>query len=227
MQTSAAAPASPPTVLIVEDHRLLAQSLQLGLRDEGLYAAVSDLADPPSVVDEAETVGADLVLLDLDLGQLGWGTELVKPLRATGAEVVVLTALRQRTQIATAIEAGAVGYVSKSSSFEELLEAVQDVAELGQLLSRSQRNQLLDALQAQRAEQYKRMRPFTELSESEQSVLAALMEGFDAQDIATQRSVSLATVRTQVRSLLRKIGVNSQLAAVAVARRAGWHPEGR
>lgn len=216
--------ASSPTVLVVEDHMLLAHTLRLGLCEEGMHTAASDLRDAESVVNEAAAIGADLVLLDLDLGRLGWGTDLIKPLRSIGAEVVVLTGLRDRTEIAAAIEAGAVGYVSKSSSFEELLEAIHDVAELGQLLSRSQRDQLLGELQAQRAERHNELRRFSELSETEQEILAALMEGSYAQEIASQRFVSLATVRTQIRSLLRKLGVNSQLAAVAVARRAGWEP---
>lgn len=217
--------ASPSTVLVVEDHQLLAHTLRLGLCEEGLRTVTSELRDADSVIEEASAVGADLVLLDLDLGRMGWGTDLIKPLRAIGAEVVVLTGLRDRTEIAAAIEAGAVGYVSKSSSFEELLEAIRDVAELGQLLSRTQRDQLLGELQAQRAERHKQLPRFADLSEAEQDILAALMEGSYAQEIASQRFVSLATVRTQIRSLLSKLGVNSQLAAVAVAGQAGWEPD--
>lgn len=207
----------------MEDHHLLAQSLQFGLREEGLRAKVSSMVDAETIVAEASDV--DIVLLDLDLGPLGSGTDLVRPLRESGScEVVILSGTRRRLDIAEAIERGAVGYVTKSESFDDLLEAITDLASLGNLLSRGQREQLLGELQAQRAEQRRRLQRFEEMTHSEKLVLALLMEGASAQEIATERVVSLATVRTQIRSVLRKLDVNSQLAAVALARRCGWEP---
>ncbi len=214
-------------LLIVEDHSLLAQSLRLGLQEEGLEARISSLRSPDDVVAEAE--GVDIVLLDLDLGGLGSGRDLVVPLREQGAEVVILTGTRDRTDIAEAIERGAAGYVTKSESFDDLLQAVSELAELGRLLTRNERDQLIGELQASRAAERRRREAFAALTETEQQVLAGLMEGKSAHDIAEDRVVSLATVRTQIRSLLRKLGVGSQLAVVALARRAGWEPpaEGR
>lgn len=214
---------APPSVLIVEDHHLLAQSLQFGLREEGLQAHISAMADPESVIAEAQ--GVDIVLLDLDLGSLGSGTDLVQPLcQRAGCEVVILSGTRRRLDIAEAIERGAVGYVTKSESFDDLLEAISDLASLGNLLSHGQREQLLGELQSMRAEQRRRLERFEQMTDSEQRVLASLMEGASAQEIASERVVSLATVRTQIRSVLRKLDVNSQLAAVALARRCGWEP---
>jgi DNA-binding NarL/FixJ family response regulator len=212
----------PPAILIVEDHRLLAQSLQLGLREEGLAATVSSVHDCETVMKEAGD--ADIVLLDLDLGPLGSGADLVRPLREAGCEVVVLTGVRRRVDIAEALERGAVGYVTKSESFDDLLAAISDLTSLRRLLSEGQREQLLGELQAVRAERQRRLERFEQLTDSEQLVLARLMDGTSAQEIASERVVSLATVRTQIRSVLRKLGVGSQLAAVALARRCGWGP---
>lgn len=223
--TASTASAQPPAILIVEDHYLLAQSLQLGLREEGLRATVSSLRDHDAIV--AEACDADIVLLDLDLGSLGSGADLVRPLRKKGCEVVVLTGVRRRVDIAEAIERGAVGYVTKSESFDDLLGAISDLASLGRLLSDGQREQLLGELQAARAERQRRLERFQRLTDSEQLVLAALMDGASAQEIASERVVSLATVRTQIRSVLRKLDVRSQLAAVALARRCGWEPPAR
>ena len=64
--------------------------------------------------------------------------------------------------------------------------------------------------------------PFQRLSPRERTVLAALVEGESVTDIAARAVVSVATVRTQVRAILEKVGVCSQLEAVALAHKHGW-----
>ena len=63
---------------------------------------------------------------------------------------------------------------------------------------------------------------FDVLTDREQVVLAELMEGHCAEEIANAAFVSISTIRSQIKAILQKLGVNSQLAAVAMARRAGW-----
>lgn len=79
-------------------------------------------------------------------------------------------------------------------------------------------------LRERRASREDRLAPFRQLSRREAEVLAGLVEGWNAEMIAEQAFVSVATIRTQIRSLMQKLGVHSQLAAVAAARRAGWSP---
>lgn len=68
---------------------------------------------------------------------------------------------------------------------------------------------------------------FDQLSLREQEVLFALMNGATAREICKQDFVSLSTVRSQIRSILSKLGVNTQLAAVSLAYQTGWDPERR
>jgi DNA-binding NarL/FixJ family response regulator len=70
-----------------------------------------------------------------------------------------------------------------------------------------------------------RIELFFTLTEREQNVLAELIEGHRAEDIAKAAFVSISTVRTQIKAILQKLGVSSQLAAVAMARRADWSLE--
>ena len=77
----------------------------------------------------------------------------------------------------------------------------------------------------ERAARQDRLAPFDGLTRSEQRVLGFLMDGRSAERIAGELVVSMSTVRTHVRSVLAKLGVNSQLGAVAAARSAGWEPE--
>lgn len=68
------------------------------------------------------------------------------------------------------------------------------------------------------------MRAFDQLTRREQDVLAALMDGDAPAEIAKAQHVSLTTVRSHIRSLLFKLDVHSQVAAIGLARRAGWEP---
>jgi two-component system nitrate/nitrite response regulator NarL len=72
------------------------------------------------------------------------------------------------------------------------------------------------------APQRQRLAPFEQLTVREHEVLLALTLGHSAEEIAEAHYVSITTVRSHIRSILTKLGVNSQLAAVALAVRAGW-----
>jgi DNA-binding CsgD family transcriptional regulator len=79
-----------------------------------------------------------------------------------------------------------------------------------------------DAAHDYRPDSTKKTLAFSDLTSRERLVLSDLIDGYHASAIAERACVSVATVRTQIRSILQKLGVNSQLAAVALARQAGW-----
>lgn len=210
-------------LVIVEDHELLATSLAMALRGQGLD--VETIAGPSvdAVVERVGRLAPVLVLLDLDLGPpLGSGLDLVKPLSAAGARVVMMTGVVDQARLGACIEAGAVGIVSKTAGFEDLVFAIRQVVAGEDLLSDHQRLILLNDLREGRQADQKRLAPFATLSPQEQKVLARVVVGEPAEMIAEHFYVSLATVRSQIRSILAKLDVKSQLAAVAMARRAGW-----
>jgi DNA-binding NarL/FixJ family response regulator len=210
-------------VMIVEDHELLAQSLSLALQAQGMDVDIVPLTTPDDVMLMAEKVTPDVVLLDLDLGgAIGSGLQFVEPLIAGGAQVLIVTGSNDLMRIAECVEVGAVGYVRKSQPFQELLDAVVEVASLQTLMTPRQRRSLLAELQDQRRADRGRLQLFNRLTGRERAVLHALQEGKSAEVMAAEWFVSTATVRSQIRSILRKLDVNSQLAAVAAARRAGW-----
>jgi two-component system nitrate/nitrite response regulator NarL len=209
-------------VLIVEDHTLLAQSLSLALRAEGFAVEIAALTDRAQLLAEVSADAPALVLLDLELGELGDGTELVAPLVAAGSRVLVVTGAVDRCRVAATVEAGAVGFVNKSAPFDVLLELVMRAAAGDAVLDPAERADLLTELRRRRAEQARLTAPLQRLSERERHVLVGLGEGKSVDTIARESFVSEATVRTQVRAVLTKLDVSSQLAAVAKARRAGW-----
>ena len=213
------------SVLIVEDHHLLAQSLSFALMAEGLAVTVADLDSPAGILDAFAESGAGIVLLDLDLGgTVGDGLDLVAPLCARGARVLVVSGSTDRPRLASCLEQGAVGLLPKSTPYEGLVDAVLAVAAGRPVIPEQERHALLTELRTWRIRQRDDMAPFTSLTARESQVLAALMDGQPCEAIAATWFVSEATVRTQIRGVLTKLGVSSQLAAVAQAQRVGWCP---
>jgi DNA-binding NarL/FixJ family response regulator len=89
-------------------------------------------------------------------------------------------------------------------------------------MSEIERQNWLAELRRYRAEDELRRRPFERLTQREQEVLARLCEGHSAFRIADESYVAVSTVRSQIRAVLMKLGVGSQLEAVAAARRGNW-----
>jgi two-component system nitrate/nitrite response regulator NarL len=213
------------SVLIVEDHQLLAQSLSLALGAEGFTVTVAALDSVAGVLEAFEQSAARIVLLDLDLGgSVGDGLALVRPLSERGGRVVVVSGSGDRPRLASCLEQGAVGILPKSAPYERLVEAVIDVSTGRPVISECDRHAMLTELRAWRARQRHELAPFETLTVRESQVLAALMDGQGCEAIASAWFVSEATVRTQIRGVLTKVGVSSQLAAAAQAQRVGWRP---
>jgi len=214
-------------VLVVEDHALLAQSLVIALNAEGCRAEVAELIDSASLLEHVRATRPGVVLLDLDLGVLGNGVDLVQPLTELGARVLVVSGTTDRRRLAETVERGAVGFLSKTVHFEQLMSTVLDVVAQRPVLSTEVRYELMAELRRARAARSKDLAPFATLTPRERLVLSALAQGQRAETIAAEAVVSEATVRSQIRSVLAKLGVKSQLEAVALAWTVGWFPAGR
>jgi two-component system, NarL family, nitrate/nitrite response regulator NarL len=216
------APEGPVDVLVVEDHELLAQSVAYALRDRGLHVVISPSLTPDPVSQLVRDRQPRLVLLDLDFGDHGSSVPLIGRCVEAGARVLMLTAVTDRARLATCIEAGAVGVVAKAQPLDDLVSAITEVIEQGTALTYAQRQEWLAELREHRRDEAQRLEPFERLTERERQVLGALLDGWSADRIAEEWVVSITTVRSQIRSILLKLGVKSQLQAVAEARRAGW-----
>ena len=210
--------------LIIEDHALIAHGLAVALEAEGIRTRITTGPTTEDVLSEARAFRPDVVLLDLQLdGEIGSGVPLIRPLVMLDAAVVVVTGVRDRVALGECLEAGATALVSKSDPFDDLVELVLRVARGGRV-RRPDQDELLDALRIHRKRSREQLAPFERLTAKESYVFGCLIDGFQADAIADVSCVSITTVRSQIRSILQKLGVRSQLAAVAMARDAGWTP---
>ncbi len=209
-------------VAIIEDHGLLAQSLAFALTNLGASVTVVEDLEPSAVLRVLDENALDLVLLDFDLGAAGIGLHLIGPITALGLRVVMLTGETSPIVLAECIEAGAIGIIGKSEPFERLIDQVSDVMQGRTILSAGAREHLLAGLRAHQFQEHQRGAPFARLTVRESEVLHDLIDGKNAETIATESYVSIATVRSHIKAILAKLDVNSQLAAVAMAKRSGW-----
>ena len=226
MSISTEARPAPPTtpttnVLIVDDHDLVAMSLALYLRSEGLPAQRHAVRSRDGILTAAATLIPGVVLLDLDLGRdpdgaVIDGTTLIAGLCRTGWRVVVLSATDDEARIGKALAAGALACVPKTAALPVLTTTVRRAMQGVNVMHPGRRHYLIDRYREQQAQARAMERRLSSLTERERRVLDRLARGQRAQAIATDCHVALATIRTQIRAVLHKLEVTSQLEAVAV-----------
>lgn len=217
------------SILIIDDHDLFATAVGMALREVGLPAhRVTTTHSAAAILAQASALPAGLALLDLHLGQDETGcrldgVELIPDLRALGWTVLVVTGSRDEAGEAAAIAAGAVGVVLKSASFTELLDTVRAAAAGQAVMGEHTRRTWLLRHRGYQQQERELAGRLGRLSPREREVLTLLAQGLRAHQIAEQFVVELTTVRTQIRAILAKLDVTSQLEAVALSSRARDH----
>jgi DNA-binding NarL/FixJ family response regulator len=213
-----------PVVLVVDDDVIVREALAIALRRHGYeVVTVDDLAED-AVVAAGTAARPDVVLLDHFLG-VGIGRDLIKPLvDATGATILLLTGADDPEVLGASLEAGASGTLLKRQPMQDLLDSIALAVDGHTVQRPEERESLIAAARLTREERAQALAPFDDLTPREASVLTGMVDGLSAEQIAERDFVSLATVRTQIQAVLRKLGVSTQLAAVAAARRTGWRP---
>ena len=220
--------ALPFRVTVVDDHALFAESLVIALRGQSV--------DARSVVPEVSSTTfpqlgraivesrPHLVLLDLDLGVVGDTMRMLATLAGGNLSVIVVTGSADRVRRGEALAKGARAVISKSAPFAEILDAVNRTRNGLPVMSRAERDELVGAYRE--ATEYRRElhTKFSQMTRREAEVLGQLMAGKQVTEIARTRFVSESTVRTQVKSILAKLQVSSQLTAVGLGHQLGWRP---
>lgn len=221
-------PRNSVRVLIVEDHVLFAESLELALSMEGYD--VRRLVMPESggsmstVLSGAIRAHPRIVLLDLNLGRFGNGVHLIGPMAGAGVSVVVITASTDRARWGECLRYGARKVMSKTEPLNDILATVRRLNEGLPLMAPDEREELLQFWHSERQDQQVQRAHLERLTNREREVLGHLVGGHTVREIAKAEVVSEATVRTQVKSILSKLEVSSQLAAVGIAHRTKWQP---
>ena len=209
-------------ILVVDDHPLTRDALA-SLLAQGGFDVVGEAPDGIDALRLAAELQPDLVLLDLSMPGLD-GLAALPRLRAAapGCEVVVLTASGTEENLLAAIRAGAAGYLLKSEPPERIVSFLRGVANGEAALSGEIARRLLDQLRSGGRIGGVPDDIAGALSAREVEVLLLLDEHLSTDDIAKRLYISEHTVRSHVKSMLRKLGVSSRrdaLEQLALARR--------
>jgi two-component system, NarL family, nitrate/nitrite response regulator NarL len=213
-------------VLIIDDHVLFAESMELALSLEGYDVRRLEMPQEGGSMATLRSLALRAnprtVLLDLDLGRFGDGVNLIAPLARAGINVVVLTASEDLPRWGGCMRLGARKVLPKSGALQQALSTVRRLHQGLPVMNREELESLLEAWAQQRRVSDDLRRRLDLLTPRERQVLGALIEGRTVRAISEESVVSEATVRTQVKSILNKLEVSSQLAAVGMANQVGW-----
>jgi len=203
-------------ILIVDDHPLTRDALATLLGQNG-FQVVGQAADGYEAIESARQLRPDLVLLDLSMPELD-GLGALPRLReaAPECEVVVLTASGTEVNLLGAIRGGAAGYLLKTESPERIVEFLNGVAEGEAALSGAVARRLLDQVREGTAHAGVPDSIAQAVSARELEVLLLLDEHLGTDEIAKRLFISEHTVRSHVKSLLRKLEVSSRREALEV-----------
>ena len=201
-------------VLIVDDHPVAREGLRRVLERDSTLRVLGEAATGTEAITQTQRLRPEVVLLDLSLPDLD-GLRATATVRRElpDTKVVVLTDVLTPTSVTQAMQAGARSYLFKDAPISEIRAAIQDAVEGRTHLSAQATELLLTQFQLSGSGDC--------LSEREGEVLRLLVAGCSNQEIRQRLHLTEATVKTHVRHILTKLGVQSRTQAVLAAIRLG------
>lgn len=201
----------PIKVVIVDDHDMVRKGLRVLLESFDDLKVVGEASDGQMAIDLCHQLPVDVVLMDILMPHLD-GVQATERLRETRpqTQVLILTSYSTDENVELALKAGAIGYLMKNITGNELASAIRK-AHTGQSTLASEAAQvLIRATTRPPALGY-------DLTEREVEVLRLMIKGMNNREIAEQLIISSSTVKNHVSSILSKLGTASRTQAVALA----------
>lgn len=213
------------SVMVVDDHPMWRDGVARDLEERGFQVRATT-GDAASALRIARTVTPDVVLMDLNLGESSGVTATLQITQEIpGTRVLVLSASGEHADVLEAVKAGASGYLVKSASVEELVDAVQRTADgdavftpglAGLVLGEYRRMAVTDGSGSQAPQ----------LTDRETDVLRLVAKGLTARQIATKLVISHRTVENHVQSTLRKLQLHNRVELARYAIEHGLDEDG-
>lgn len=211
-------------IVVVDDHELFRESLVTLLSMEQDLEVVGRAGNGEEAVEVVAATQPDLVLMDIHM-PVASGLEATERIRTLypATRVLILSISQDEEDLLEALRAGASGYVQKDSGKSVFLRSVRQVLADETALSARQTASVLAALRrtAEPQEQPVATQAESDLTNREREVLALIVQGKSNDEISRTLTVSLYTVKSHVRSILTKLGVENRREAAKVAVQRG------
>ena len=207
-------------LILADDHRMLREGLTHSMADAG-FDVVAQAGDGAEAVRLAERYAPDVVLMDVSMSTTD-GVEACRQMRSIvpNTRVVMLTMHTDPETLSAALRAGAVGYLVKDCTTDEVAEAVRLAANGDTVLS----PQLAESLLAEVRRLNEPQHPVSEeriVSEREEEVLQLITDGGSTPEVAAKMYISQKTVKNHLASIYQKLGARDRTQAVLAAMRLG------
>jgi two-component system response regulator NreC len=209
----------PITVLLVDDHAMFRAGIRALLEAEGHVQVVGEGSSGDEAVDLVRQLKPDVVVMDLSMPGSN-GLEATRRIAALELDtyVLVLTVHAEEEYLVPVVEAGASGYLTKTSADTDLLEAIRIVARGQVFLPPKATTLLLKQYKATEADEQAGLK---DLSTREQEVLALTAEGYSSREIGKKLFISPKTVDTYRSRIMDKLGLNHRSELVRFALKVG------
>lgn len=200
----------PIRIMVADDHHVVRQGLVALLKTVNGFEVVAEAADGKQALDRFDEHRPDITLMDLRMPNLG-GVEAVAQIRNKypTARIIVLTTFDGDEEIYRALQAGAKSYLLKGMFGEELIEAIRAVHAGKTRIPAAVAERLADRLGG------------PGLTSRELEVLKEIVAGRSNKEIGAKLSISEATVKTHINSILGKLGVSDRTQATTAALQRG------
>jgi DNA-binding NarL/FixJ family response regulator len=201
-------------VIVADDHGVLRDGLASVIAAQPDMQVLATASNGAEAVELCRSDPPDVVLMDLEMPVLD-GIEATRAIVATAPDVavLVLTSFSDRRRITGALDAGAVGYLLKDASADEVVRGIRTAAEGGSPLDPRAARSLLDAKSAPD--------PLAGVSPREREVLGLLLDGMPNKLIARRLGISEKTVKSHLTKVFRAIGVDDRVQAILWVERHG------
>lgn len=201
-------------ILIVEDHRLVSQGMEMMLSMVDGFETVGVVTTGEDAIDTVGKEKVDIVLMDVNLGRGLNGIEATRQIKESKPEtkVLMLTMFTDPATVTEAVKAGADGYISKGAEREAVERAIRDIMEGNSVLDPSVTRGVFGRLGDKDP---------GALSGRELEVLQVLAQGKSTKEVAEATFLSEETIKTYLKQIFRKLGVRDRTEAVAEGFRRG------
>jgi NarL family two-component system response regulator LiaR len=201
--------------MLVDDHDMVRRGLATFLMAKQDLVLVGEAADGIEALEVCAEVQPDVILMDLVMPGMD-GAEATRTIRERwpDVQVIALTSFQEKNLIKEALKAGAIGYLLKNVTVEELSAAIRS-AHAGQSALAPEAIRVLLQDEEDTAEKI----PDYKLTAREQEVLVLLVEGLNNRQIAERLFVSRATAKAHVSHILEKLNVSNRAEAITLALR--------